>query len=123
MTNTSNYWYEYSMHRANYYMLHNAICRGTGKNPETGDIFWCFDKQDVDNILADNKVIKRGPIDVVKDKLIYITNLAQSCVYIKEGIKPVDIFFDSKQNKIIFAFRAVDTKEAWAKWKRHEYNL
>lgn len=44
--NRKNYKYIYSVEFANYLMLQGVFCKGTGISKETGNYFWCFDKDE-----------------------------------------------------------------------------
>ena len=52
-------------------------------------------------------------------KTVKIVNLKQAAMYIKNGVKPIDIEYT---NKIVFIFNEEETKEAWRKWLNYELN-
>ena len=52
-------------------------------------------------------------------KTVKIVNYLQAAMYIKHGVKPIDMDYT---NKIVFIFDAENTKEVWEKWKRKELN-
>ena len=52
-------------------------------------------------------------------KTVNIVNYLQAGMYIKNGVKPIDVEYT---NRIVFIFNAYDTKEVWDKWRRRELN-
>ncbi len=58
-------------------------------------------------------------------KLVYIHNYLQAMLYIKHGLKPVDVLYrDAKEgypnDKIIFVFDKDKSKPLYEKFKKHE---
>ena len=47
---------------------------------------------------------------------VNIVNIRQASLYIKHGLKPIDIFYT---DKIVFVFYADETKELFELWKTH----
>lgn len=119
----TNYKYVYSADTANYLMLHNAICKGTGLNKKTGCIFWCFDKDEVEPIFKYGVDIALRTNKIQEKAVVRINNLNQACAYVKEGVIPIGVEYDNNLKKMIFVFRELDTKQVWKKWKRHEIEL
>lgn len=52
---------------------------------------------------------------------VRIRNQFQAKAYLSDGVKPVDVYYDEKIDKIIFVFKKEDTKEVWEKWKHFRY--
>ena len=55
-----------------------------------------------------------------KKEFVYVVNFKQACAYIKNRILPVDLIYDENKMRLVFVFKIEDTKEVWAKWKKHE---
>lgn len=51
------------------------------------------------------------------EETIRICNLKQACMYIKNGVKPIDMDYT---DRIVFVFNVAETKEVWEKWRRYE---
>ena len=45
--NRDSYKYVYDVKFANYLMLQDIKCKGTGISKETGNYFWCFDREEI----------------------------------------------------------------------------
>lgn len=50
--------------------------------------------------------------------IVNIINTKQAMLYIKHGIKPLDIYADN--NKLIYVFSKDQTKELFNKWCKYE---
>ena len=53
-------------------------------------------------------------------EIVKITNYKQASYYIREGVKPVDLFYT---DRIVFVFNAEETKPVWDKWRTHEAEI
>lgn len=53
-----------------------------------------------------------------KDK-IKIVNYKQASMYIKQGIKPIDLYYT---DTLVFVFNRNETKEVYDKWCKYELN-
>lgn len=51
---------------------------------------------------------------------IDIVNVRQAGLYIKNGVKPIDIYWG--YDKLVFKFVREETKEVYDKWCRYELN-
>lgn len=49
---------------------------------------------------------------------IKIVNFKQACMYVKNGVKPIDICYT---DKLVFIFNKDETTEVFKKWR--EYSL
>lgn len=49
--------------------------------------------------------------------LVWITNIEQSCFYIKNDIRPVDVYLN-KNGLVAIAFKKEDTRAIYDVWKR-----
>lgn len=56
------------------------------------------------------------------DNLIRIINFKQACAYIREGVQPVRLEYNDK-GRMVFIFRAEDTKEVWPLWRDHKISI
>ena len=53
-----------------------------------------------------------------KDK-IKIVNYKQASMYIKYGVKPIDLYYT---DTLVFVFNRNETKEVYDKWCKYELN-
>lgn len=47
---------------------------------------------------------------------VKIVNIRQASMYIKNGLKPTDIYYT---DKLVFVFNTDETKEVFEMWKNH----
>lgn len=50
---------------------------------------------------------------------IAIVNYKQASMYIKHGVKPIDLYYDGV---LVFVFNRDETKEVYDKWCKYELN-
>ena len=55
-------------------------------------------------------------------ELVHIINPVQAGLYIKHGVKPIDMYWDDESKKLIFMFSKKETKELFALWCDHKLN-
>lgn len=51
---------------------------------------------------------------------IRVVNFKQACAYVSLGVQPHHLEYDEEHGRMVFVFKAEDTKSAWEKWKAHE---
>ncbi|MDU1413467.1 MAG: hypothetical protein E6929_11705 [Clostridium sp.] len=51
---------------------------------------------------------------------IAIVNVRQAGMYIKNGVKPIDVYFG--KDRLVFLFNKKDTREVYDKWCKYELN-
>ncbi|WP_041712921.1 hypothetical protein [Cellulosilyticum lentocellum] len=52
--------------------------------------------------------------EIYMRETVKITNYKQASYYIKEGIKPIDVFYT---DKIVFVFNTESTQKVWSLWR------
>ena len=70
-------------------------------------------------LLLCKELLKREVTKKMKE-IVKITNYKQASYYIREGVKPVDLFYT---DRIVFVFNAEETKPVWDKWRTHEAEI
>lgn len=51
---------------------------------------------------------------------VRIINPLQASKYMKHGVKPTDVQFDTKTEKIVFLFKKSETNHLYTKWLNRE---
>lgn len=52
---------------------------------------------------------------------IYIANMTQAKLYMRNGAQLLDILYDNTKNDaLVFVFKRSETKELYEKWNNHE---
>ena len=52
---------------------------------------------------------------------VYISNMRQAQLYMRNGAKLLDILYDNTQNDaLVFVFKRSETKDLYKKWNNHE---
>lgn len=52
------------------------------------------------------------------DNVVNIVNMKQASVYIKNGIKPTDIYYT---DRLVFVFEKEKTESIFKRWINHEF--
>jgi len=55
------------------------------------------------------------------NETVKIVNLKQATLYIKHGVKPINVYVGFK-DKLIFEFNKVDTEDLFTKWCNYQLN-
>lgn len=52
---------------------------------------------------------------------VYIANMTQAKLYMRNGAQLLDILYDNTKNDaLVFVFKRSETKELYEKWNNHE---
>lgn len=54
---------------------------------------------------------------------IRVVNFKQACAYVSYGLQPHHLEYDTEHGRMVFVFKAEDTKEAWELWKSHKFTI
>lgn len=54
------------------------------------------------------------------NKTIEIVNVKQASMYIKNGVKPIDLYYG--RDRLVFLFNKEETREVYDKWCKYTLN-
>lgn len=55
-----------------------------------------------------------------KESFVKIMNPLQVKLYIKHGIKPIDMYYNPSTDRVIFIYKTSETKDLYELWKNRE---